>query len=86
VNTLQPPQPSGDNLNVTLLAQGEQTGEQIAAQLAAFIQGAQRSLDLALYDFRLSDPLKAVVAGAMQAREAASGRTPLGNTQKKTLT
>ena len=71
MNTLQPPQPSGDNLDVTLLAQGEQTGEQIAAQLAAFIRGAQRSLDLALYDFRLSDPLKAVVAGAMQERAAA---------------
>ena len=65
------PQPSGDDLDVTLLAQGEQTGDQVAAQVAAFIRGARRSLDMALYDFRLSDPLKAVVAGAMQERAAA---------------
>ncbi len=69
MNTMQ--QPSEHDLDVTLLAQGEQTGEQIAAQLAAFIRGAERSLDLALYDFRLSDPLKAIVAGAMQERAAA---------------
>ncbi len=71
MNTLQAPQPSGDDLEVTLLAQGEQTGDQIAAQLAAFIGGARRSLDLAVYDFRLSDPLKAVVAGALRERAAA---------------
>ncbi|MCA1666001.1 MAG: phosphatidylserine/phosphatidylglycerophosphate/cardiolipin synthase family protein [Thermomicrobia bacterium] len=71
MDTLQQPQSSGDNLDVTLLAQGEQTGDQIAAQLAAFIGGAERSLDMALYDFRLSDPLKAVVAGAMRERAAA---------------
>jgi len=69
LNTLQPP--AGDDLEVTLLAQGEQTGDQIAAQLAAFIRGARRSLDMALYDFRLSDPLKRVVAGAMHERAAA---------------
>ncbi len=69
MNTLQPP--AGDDLEVTLLAQGEQTGDQIAAQLAAFIRGARRSLDMALYDFRLSDPLKRVVAGAMHERAAA---------------
>ena len=65
------PQSSGDNLDVTLLAQGEQTGAQIAAQLAAFIKDAQRSLDMALYDFRLSDTLKAVVADALHERAAA---------------
>jgi len=69
LNTMQ--QPSEHDLDVTLLAQGEQTGDQIAAQLAAFIRGAERSLDMALYDFRLSDPLKAIVAGAMQERAAA---------------
>lgn len=70
MNTMQ--QPSEHDLDVTLLAQGEQTGDQIAAQLAAFIRGAERSLDMALYDFRLSDPLKAVVASAMQERASAS--------------
>ncbi|MHB8647033.1 MAG: phospholipase D-like domain-containing protein [Thermomicrobiales bacterium] len=71
LNILPSPQPSGDSLDVTLLAQGEQTGDQIAAQLTTFIRGAQRSLDMALYDFRLSDPLKAIVVGAMQERAAA---------------
>ncbi len=71
MDTMQQPQSSGDTLEVTLLAQGEQTGEQIAAQLAAFIGGARKSLDMAFYDFRLSDPLKAVVAGALRERAAA---------------
>jgi phosphatidylserine/phosphatidylglycerophosphate/cardiolipin synthase-like enzyme len=66
----QPAEP-GENLDVTLLAQGEQSGQEIAAKLAAFIQGAQRSLDLAVYDLRLSDPLKAIVAGALSARATA---------------
>jgi phosphatidylserine/phosphatidylglycerophosphate/cardiolipin synthase-like enzyme len=61
----------GESLDVTLLAQGEQTGPEIAAKLAAFIRGAGRSLDLAVYDLRLSDPLKAVVVGALRERAAA---------------
>jgi phosphatidylserine/phosphatidylglycerophosphate/cardiolipin synthase-like enzyme len=71
VNAGQGPQSPNDDLAVTFLAQGEQTGEQIAGQLAAFIGGARRSLDMALYDFRLSDPLKAIVAGALAERAAA---------------
>ena len=67
----QAPQSAGDDLAVTFLAQGEQTGAQIAGQLAAFIGGARRSLDMALYDFRLSDPLKAIVAGALRERASA---------------
>lgn len=65
------PQAPGDTLDVTLLAQGEQTGPEIADTLAAFIRGARRSLDLAVYDFRLSDPLKAIVADALRERAAA---------------
>jgi phosphatidylserine/phosphatidylglycerophosphate/cardiolipin synthase-like enzyme len=61
----------GESLDVTLLAQGEQTGPEIAAKLTAFIRGAQCSLDLAVYDLRLSDPLKAIVAGALRERAAA---------------
>src|SRR3954452_20918252 len=60
-----------DDLQVTFLAQGEQTAESIARQLAGFIAGAQQSIDIATYDFRLSDPLKAIIAGALQARAAA---------------
>ncbi len=64
----QQPQAPGDDLHVTLLAQGEQTGEEIATALAAFIRGAQHTLDMALYDFRLSDPLKAIVVAALTER------------------
>ena len=45
---------SGENdLTVTFLAQGAQTGAQIATMLADFIAGAERTLDIAAYDFRL---------------------------------
>lgn len=71
MQTAQQSRPTGDTMEVTLLAQGEQSGDQIAAQLTAFIRGAERSLDMALYDFRLSDPLKAIVAEAMRERAAA---------------
>ena len=64
-------QESANGLEVFFLAQGEQGAPDVVARLVGFIQGAQRSLDLALYDFRLSDPLKAVVAGALAERAAA---------------
>ena len=57
-----------DTLSVRFLAEGEQSAASVAAYLATFIAGAQRSLDIAIYDFRLSDPLKAVVAGALAGR------------------
>lgn len=60
-----------DTLAVTLLGQGEQTGAEIAARLVDFIRSATRSLDMALYDFRLSDPLKKTVADALNERAAA---------------
>ena len=50
---------------------GSRRGEKVAAQLVAFIRRGATSLDLALYDFRLSDPLKAVVAAAIRERAAA---------------
>ena len=71
MDTVSRPTALGDSLDVTLLAQGEQTGQEIATKLAAFIRGAQRSLDLAVYHLRLSPPLKAIVAGALQERAAA---------------
>ncbi len=67
-------QAGASDLAVTFLAQGEQTAAQIAAQAAEYIRGAQRSLDLAVYDFRLSDPLKATVADALKERADAGVR------------
>ena len=63
--------PQLSDLGVYFLAQGEQAGQDVAARFAAFIGGARRSLDLAVYDMRLSEPLKAVVAGALAERAAA---------------
>jgi phosphatidylserine/phosphatidylglycerophosphate/cardiolipin synthase-like enzyme len=60
-----------DDIAVRFLAQGEQTGEDVAGWLADFIGGARSSLDIAMYDFRLSDPLKARLAAALGERAAA---------------
>ncbi len=59
---------STDDLTGTFLAQGEQTAEAIAAQLAGFIQGAQRSLDIAIYDFRLTGAALQTVQAALAER------------------
>src|SRR5215211_4750115 len=53
----------------TLTPRG-QTPLDVAREVAAFLAGARRSLELALYDVRLPDPAGAVVAGAL--REAAA--------------
>ena len=45
--------PGENDLTVTFLAQGTQTGAQIATMLSGFIAGATRTLDIAAYDFRL---------------------------------
>jgi phosphatidylserine/phosphatidylglycerophosphate/cardiolipin synthase-like enzyme len=63
--------PGADDLRVHFLAENEQPAEAVAQWLAAFIRGARSCLDVAVYDFRLSDPLKAVVAGALADRAAA---------------
>jgi phosphatidylserine/phosphatidylglycerophosphate/cardiolipin synthase-like enzyme len=62
------------DLTVTFLAQGDQTGAQIAALLADYLRGAKRSLDIAAYDFRLSDPLKKMLSDALAERAAAGVR------------
>jgi phosphatidylserine/phosphatidylglycerophosphate/cardiolipin synthase-like enzyme len=58
---------AGD-IDVYFLSEEEQTGQEVALRLAAFIAGARRSLDIAIYDFRLSAPLKAIVAEALAER------------------
>ncbi|WIG58984.1 MAG: hypothetical protein OJF49_001731 [Ktedonobacterales bacterium] len=58
----------GDTLTPYFLAQDEQHATDVAQRLAAFIAAAEHSLDFALYDFRLSDPLFAIVADALGER------------------
>lgn len=68
-------EPGGrSDVRVTLLAQGEQTGPEVAAQLVAFIAAAWRSLDFAAYDFRLDDPVRGMIVDALHERAAAGIR------------
>lgn len=60
-----------DSLSVFFLAQGEQSAASVMDRLVAFVRGATRSLDFAVYDMRLSDPLKASLSAALRERAAA---------------
>jgi phosphatidylserine/phosphatidylglycerophosphate/cardiolipin synthase-like enzyme len=62
---LEQAQPDASDVRVHFLAQDEQRAETVVQWLAAFMRGARRTLDVAVYDFRLSDPLKAIVADAL---------------------
>lgn len=60
------PQP-GD-LHASFLAEREQAPADVATRLADCLRGAERSLDIAIYDFRLSAPLTAVITTALRER------------------
>jgi phosphatidylserine/phosphatidylglycerophosphate/cardiolipin synthase-like enzyme len=72
-------------IETRFLAEGEQTAAEVAGWLADFIRGAQRSLDIAIYDFRLSDPVGAIVAGALRERAAAGVRIRIAYDADKPL-
>ncbi len=57
-----------DSLSVFFLAQGEQSAASVMERLATFVRGASRSLDFAVYDMRLSDPLKNMLNSALRER------------------
>ncbi|MFN8514941.1 MAG: phosphatidylserine/phosphatidylglycerophosphate/cardiolipin synthase family protein [Chloroflexia bacterium] len=63
--------PGHSDLAVHFLAQGDQRPEDVAGWLATFIGQARRSLDLALYDARLSGPLRTILADALRVRAEA---------------
>jgi phosphatidylserine/phosphatidylglycerophosphate/cardiolipin synthase-like enzyme len=60
-----------DNLSVFFLTQGEQTADAVMARLIAFLRAARQSLDIAVYDMRFSDPLKASLISALRERAEA---------------
>jgi phosphatidylserine/phosphatidylglycerophosphate/cardiolipin synthase-like enzyme len=60
-----------DNLSVFFLAQGEQSAEAVMARLTAFIGMAKQTIDLAIYDMRFSDPLRAQLVSALRERAEA---------------
>jgi phosphatidylserine/phosphatidylglycerophosphate/cardiolipin synthase-like enzyme len=57
-----------DNLSVFFLGEGEQTADSIMARLVAFISAAKRSLDIAVYDMRFNDALRAQLSTALRER------------------
>lgn len=59
---------------VRFLAQGAQDGRDVAALLTEFLRGARQSLELALYDCRLSGDLANTFATALRERAAAGVR------------
>jgi phosphatidylserine/phosphatidylglycerophosphate/cardiolipin synthase-like enzyme len=67
----------GDTLAVRFLEEGGQDERQVAGWLAEFIDGAERSLDLALYDCRLSAGPAGLIRGALRDRIAAGVRVRL---------
>ena len=56
-----------ERIQVETLTDGGQGAEQVARRVAGFFEGARESLDLALYDVRLPDPVGQVVADALRA-------------------
>ena len=63
-----------DTLAVFFLSEGEQEAAAVMAHLVSFIAAAQETLDLAFYDLRLNDELKATFLAALQERAAAGVR------------
>ena len=57
-----------DNLSVFFLAEGEQSGDDVMTRLVTFIRAAKQTLAFAIYDMRLSDPLRAQLAAALRER------------------
>jgi len=60
-----------DTLSVFFLAQAEQSADSVMQRLTAFIRAATRTLDLAVYDMRVSDTLKAQLVSALRERAQA---------------
>jgi phosphatidylserine/phosphatidylglycerophosphate/cardiolipin synthase-like enzyme len=60
-----------DSISVFFLAQGEQSADSVMARLTAFVGAAKETLDLAVYDMRLSDPLKNTLASVLRERAEA---------------
>lgn len=60
-----------DNLSVFFLAQGEQSADAVMTRLTTFIRAANHTLDIAVYDMRFSDPLRALLSAALKDRATA---------------
>ena len=54
-------------IELRTLTDGGQTPESVATELASFLDGAKRSLDIAIYDVKLDGPAEQTVLGALVA-------------------
>jgi len=59
------------SLSVFFLAEGEQTADSVMARLTAFIRAAKQSLDIAVYDMRFNEALRAQLVAALAERAKA---------------
>ena len=62
----------GERIEIRTLTDGGQQPAEVARAVAAFIDGAQRTLDLAQYDFKLGEETASIVGDAIR-RAAARG-------------
>jgi phosphatidylserine/phosphatidylglycerophosphate/cardiolipin synthase-like enzyme len=62
------------NLSAFFLAEGEQTADEVMGRLGQFLCAAKESLNFALYDMRLSEPLRVQLVAALRERAAAGVR------------
>jgi phosphatidylserine/phosphatidylglycerophosphate/cardiolipin synthase-like enzyme len=62
---------AGATLSAFFLAEGEQTAGAVMDRLAAFLRGAQKTLDFAIYDMRFGDSLKNQLLAVLRERAAA---------------
>ncbi|MGH8095229.1 MAG: phospholipase D-like domain-containing protein [Chthoniobacterales bacterium] len=65
---------SDDQLSAFFLAEGEQSAAEVMERLTNFLDRAQRSIDLAVYDMRLDEALRLQLLRTLQERAAAGVR------------
>jgi phosphatidylserine/phosphatidylglycerophosphate/cardiolipin synthase-like enzyme len=58
------------SIRIRTLTDGSQQPPEIAREVAAFVAAAERTLDLAQYDFHLGDETAAIVCGALRDAQA----------------
>jgi phosphatidylserine/phosphatidylglycerophosphate/cardiolipin synthase-like enzyme len=63
-----------NNLSVFFLAEGEQTADSVMARLTAFLRAAKQSLDIAVYDMRFGESLRAQLVAALRERASTGVR------------
>src|SRR5215211_8739520 len=61
--------PENDSIGVFYLEENGQPAEATAGQLAGFIETARQTIDIAIYDCRLTDGPAAILRDALAARE-----------------